>query len=197
MWVMPASMLARLSCPWARRAWTACAWLTPTGSCLLRKPSKMRLVARARILGADTLHATLTTAKKKTTASIARSGRSLPTSLLNDPLKSLAFSPVPMSPGGPKPGPWEPRPRPRLPLATAGASAPGCAPSAAVTTGAVSAGAIRSFRSSALMPLPPHSTASTQSPGRSYNDRRGPYDCRCRRHHLLPAPRSGRREGWY
>ena len=84
---------------------TACSWVTPAGSCLLTTPEKMRLVARASIFGAAMVQVTLTTASKMITAIFDRSGRSRPTSLLKDPLKSLAFSPDPMSPGGPKPGP--------------------------------------------------------------------------------------------
>ena len=105
---------------------TACSWVTPAGSCLLTAPEKIKLVARARIFGAATLQATLTTASRMTMVSIVRSGRSLPRSLLNDLLKFLAFSPEPMRLPCMEPGP-SPRRRP-APRAADGPPAGGPVP---------------------------------------------------------------------
>jgi hypothetical protein len=72
------------------------------------RPSKITLIALARILGPMTAKNTLTMARRTTATIRGASGRRWPNSRRRDPRKSLAFCggramPIPNMPGPPRP----------------------------------------------------------------------------------------------
>jgi hypothetical protein len=101
------SMSANRPLPCSRSRATACALLIPAGSRPPMTPLKMMSVACPRMRGPSTDSVTLVTAQPSASATDTRSGRSMPSSRLPDPLKSKDFAggpPIIIMRPGPKAG---------------------------------------------------------------------------------------------